>query len=47
MRKFAKTLMIGTLISAGISMMYTESNNWNKRKVMKRGKQFIKNMGIM
>lgn len=47
MRKIAKTLMIGTIISAGIAMMYNESNNWNKRKVMKRGKQFIKNMGIM
>lgn len=46
--KFVKGMMIGTLISAGVLMMYNEGNNMmNKKKMIKKGKQFAKKMGIM
>ena len=45
--KFVKGMMIGTLISAGVLMMYNEGNAMNKRKMMKKGKQLAKKMGIM
>ena len=46
--KFVKGMMIGTLISAGVLMMYNEgSNMMNKKKMIKKGKQFAKKMGIM
>lgn len=45
--KFVKGMMLGTLISAGAIMLYTEASGSNKRKVMKMGKQLAKKMGIM
>lgn len=45
--KFVKGMMIGTLISAGMLMMYNETNNVSKKKMMKKGKQFAKKMGII
>ena len=45
--KFVKGMMLGTLISAGAIMLYTETSSSNKRKVMKMGKQLAKKMGIM
>lgn len=46
--KFAKGLLIGGLITTGIIMMYQDTNmNLNKRKMMKKGKQFVKKMGVM
>lgn len=46
--KLIKGMMIGTLISAGVLMMYNENNNMmSKKKIMKKGKQFAKKMGIM
>lgn len=46
--KFIKGMVMGTIISAGAMMMYTESNGMmNKRKMMKKGKQIAKKMGIM
>ena len=46
--KFVKGMMIGTLISAWVLMMYNEGNNMiNKKKMIKKGKQFAKKMGIM
>ena len=44
--KFVKGMIMGTLISAGVMMVYKE-NNTNKRKMMKKGKQMIKKMGII
>ena len=38
--------MIGGLITTGLVMMYTESNIMNKKKMMKKGKQIAKKMGI-
>ena len=45
--KLMKGIMIGTLISAGVAMMYTDSKNINKKKIMKKGKQMARKMGIM
>ena len=45
--KFIKGIMIGTIVATGVAMMYTETSNASKRKMMKKGKQFIKKMGIM
>lgn len=45
--KLMKGIMIGTLISAGVVMMYADEMNINKKKIMKKGKQMAKKMGIM
>lgn len=41
--KFAKGLIVGGLITTGIIMMYDN----NKNKMMKKGKKFVKKMGIL
>ncbi len=45
--KFIKGVMIGGLITTGIMMMYSESDKTNKKKLMKKGKQFARKMGMM
>lgn len=45
--KFVKGVMIGGLITTGLMMMYAENDMMNKKKLMKKGKQFAKKMGIM
>ena len=45
--KFVKGMVIGTMVSAGIAMMYMESSNRTKRNLMKKGKQVARKMGIM
>lgn len=45
--KFIKGVMIGGLITTGLFMMYSESNMPAKKKIMKKGKQYAKKMGIM
>lgn len=45
--KFVKGIVIGGLITTGLIMMYTETDMMNKKKIMKRGKQFAKKMGMM
>ena len=46
--KFVKGMVMGSIISAGAIMMYTESTGMmNKRKMMKKGKRIAKKMGIM
>ena len=44
--KFTKGMLIGGMITAGIMMMYAD-NNMNAKKMMKKGKQLAKKMGIM
>ena len=43
--KFAKGMIIGGMITAGIMMMYTD--NMKTKKMMKKGKQVVRKMGIM
>ena len=46
--KFIKGMLIGGLITTGIVVMYAESTGMmNKKKMMKKGKQLAKKMGIM
>ena len=44
---FMKGVMIGTLITAGTMMMYSEGIDENKKRMMKKGKQIMRKMGIM
>ena len=43
--KFTKGIIVGSVITAGIIMMYAD--NMDTKKMMKKGKQLIKKMGIM
>ena len=45
--KFMKGMLIGGIVTAGIAMMYGETLDQNKRRMMKKGKQFAKRMGIL
>ena len=45
--KFVKGMVIGAAATAGIAMMYIESNNKAKKNIMKKGKQMAKKIGIM
>ncbi len=45
--KFTKGLIIGGLVTTGLIMMYNDSNMMNKKKMIKKGKQFAKKMGII
>lgn len=42
--KFIKGVMIGTLVSAGAIWMFSEASNMDTKKMMKKGKRFIKNI---
>ena len=42
--KFKKGVMIGTLVSAGAIWMFSEASNMDTKKMMKKGKRFIKNI---
>lgn len=44
--KFTKGLMLGTLITAGAMMVYSEGIDNNKKKMVKKGKQFMKKIGM-
>ena len=44
--KFAKGVMVGTLVSAGIMRMYSETMGKDSKKIVKKGKKFIKQMGF-
>ncbi len=45
--KFIKGMLIGGIVTAGVAMVYAETMGQNKKKMMKKGKQFAKRMGIM
>ena len=44
--KFVKGMVVGTLVSAGIAMMCTETMSMGKKKMIKKGRQFAKKMGM-
>lgn len=41
---FMKGVMIGSIITAGTMMMYSEGIDSSKKMIMKKGKQFAKKM---
>ena len=45
--KFTKGLLVGSLLTTGLLMMYSESDMLNKKKMMKKGKKMVKNWGMM
>lgn len=47
--KFTKGLIIGGMITTGLLMMYTENEmiTKGKKKMIKKGKQMVKKMGIL
>lgn len=45
--KFVKGMFIGGLVTTGIMMMYLENKNKAKRKMIKKGKQFAKKLGVI
>ena len=44
--KFTKGIIIGSVITAGVIMMCAD-DNMNTKKMMKKGKQLMRKMGIM
>jgi hypothetical protein len=44
--KFVKGMIVGSMIAAGVAMMYTDGM-MNPRKIMKKGKQVAKRIGII
>jgi hypothetical protein len=44
--KFTKGLLIGGLITTGLIIMYNDTDMMKKNKMIKKGKQFMKKMGI-
>lgn len=45
--KFAKGIILGSIVTAGLTMMYKDGMSMNKKKMVRQGKKFIKKMGIM
>ena len=45
--RFIKGVMIGGLLTTGMIMMYSEASNQTKKKVMKKGRNVMKKMGIL
>ena len=45
--KFVKGMFIGGLVTTGIMMMYLENENKAKRKMIKKGKQLAKKLGVI
>jgi gas vesicle protein len=46
--KFIEGMMLGGIIAVGATMMYNEmSCKSDAKKMMKKGKQFVKKMGLM
>ena len=43
--KFVKGMTIGTMVAAGVAIMYNDGM-MNKKRMMKRGKQLVKKIGI-
>ncbi|MCI9064108.1 MAG: hypothetical protein HFJ17_05860 [Clostridia bacterium] len=44
--KFTKGIMVGTLLSAGVALYYAETTKGTRKKMMKQGKKWIKNIGF-
>lgn len=46
--KFVEGMLIGGMLTLGATMMYNEVvTKKDARKMMKKGKQFVKKMGLM
>lgn len=45
--KFIKGAMIGSLVATGIYMVYSDNESYMRKRLMKKGKRFIKKIGIV
>ncbi len=45
--RFIKGVIVGTALSATAWMLYNESKKTGKNMIMKKGKKFMKNLGMM
>lgn len=45
--KFIKGMILGGIISTGVAMMCTDGMGSAKKKMMKKGRTFVKKMGMM
>lgn len=47
--KFVKGMMLGTLVTVGVAALYSETKSMgmNKKKMIRKGKQFAKKMGML
>ena len=45
--KFVKGMLVGSIVSASIVIAYTETMGKDKKKLMKKGKQMMKKIGII
>ena len=45
--KFIKGALIGGVIATGVAVVILETDMINKKKIMKKGRKFIKQMGII
>ena len=45
--KFVKGVLIGGLLVTGAAIMYTEMGKTSKKKMMKKGRQMVRKMGIV
>ena len=44
---FVKGILVGTIVSAGVAMVYSETTGNGKKKMMRTGKKIAKKMGLM
>ena len=45
--KFVKGMVIGSIVSAGIIMLCNDNMNVNKKRIIRKGKQYAKKIGII
>ena len=45
--KFIKGMILGGIISTGVAMMYNEGMGATKKKMLKKGKNLVKKIGMM
>jgi len=44
--RFFRGVVLGSMLTAGAMMLYSEGIDTSKKKMVKKGKQFAKKMGI-
>jgi hypothetical protein len=45
--KFVEGFIVGGVVGTSIWLMYSDNSNmWNTKKMIKRGKQLVKKMGM-
>lgn len=45
--KFVKGILVGSMLTAGMAMVYADSMGLDKNKIMKKGKKLAKKIGMM